>query len=93
MTLPSPAGLPLKPNAATIQSMATIAEVEKLALDLPEADRAALAEKLLQTLPPPDYDDADEIAEALRRDAEMDANPAMVMSMEEFRAKMRKLLE
>ena len=47
-----------------------MAEVEKLALDLPETERAVLAAHPLGSLPPV-LDDGDEgIADALRRDAE-----------------------
>ena len=55
--------------------MATITEIEKLALDLSENERAALAAHLLGSLPPvlPDADEG--IAEVLRRDAELEANP------------------
>jgi hypothetical protein len=54
--------------------MATIAEVEKLAQDLSENDRAVLAAHLLGSLPPVLYDEDDGIAESLRRDAELEAN-------------------
>lgn len=61
--------------------MATIVEVEKLALDLPERQRATLAANLLESLPAI-LSDADEgIAEALRRDAELDANPDQAISL------------
>lgn len=64
--------------------MATIAEVEKLALDLPEPQRAALAAHLLGSLAPV-VDDADEgIAEALRRDSDLDAYPALGLSLAQF---------
>ena len=53
-------------------SMSTITEVEKLALDLPETDRAILAAHLLNSLPAVLHDQDDGIAEALRRDAELD---------------------
>ncbi|MEP6585668.1 MAG: addiction module protein [Candidatus Udaeobacter sp.] len=52
--------------------MATIIEVEKLALDLPENQRAVLAAHLLGSLPPVLHDEDDGVAEALRRDAELD---------------------
>jgi hypothetical protein len=58
--------------------MATIAEVEKLALDLPETERAALAAHLLGSLPSVLHDEDEGIAEALRRDAEFEANPSRV---------------
>jgi hypothetical protein len=56
--------------------MATIAEVEKLALDLPESQRAVLAAHLLGSLPSVLHDEDEGIAEALRRDAELNANSA-----------------
>ena len=64
--------------------MATIAEVEKLALDLPETERAVLAAHLLGSLPSVLYDEDEGIAEALRRDAEFEANPSLGMSLEEL---------
>jgi putative addiction module component (TIGR02574 family) len=65
--------------------MMTTIDIEELALKLPEADRAALAEKLLRSLPPVLDDDDDGVAEALRRNAEMDANPEIGITLEEFR--------
>jgi putative addiction module component (TIGR02574 family) len=60
--------------------MATIFEVEKLALNLPEQERAKLAANLLDSLPGV-LSDADEgIAEALRRDAEIDADPKQAIT-------------
>ena len=61
--------------------MATIVEVEKLALDLPEQQRATLAANLLKSLPANLSDDDEGIAEALRRDAELDANPDQAISL------------
>ena len=53
-------------------AMATIVEVERLALDLPESQRAILAARLLKSLPSV-LDDHDEgTAEALQRDAALD---------------------
>jgi hypothetical protein len=64
--------------------MATIAEVEKLALDLPENQRAILAAHLLGSLPSvlPGGDEG--IAESLRRDAELDVNPSLGISLEQL---------
>ena len=56
-------------------TMATMFEVEKLALDLPERERAKLAVNLLDSLPGVLSDEDEGVAEALRRDAEMDADP------------------
>lgn len=64
--------------------MATITEVEKLALDLPESQRAVLAAHLLGSLPPVLHDEDEGIAEALRRDAELDANPSASISLREL---------
>ena len=64
--------------------MATIAEVEKLALGLPESQRAILAAHLLGSLPSVLYDEDEGIAEALRRDADLAANPSAGISMEQL---------
>ncbi len=64
--------------------MATITEVEKLALALPENHRAILAAHLLGSLSPVLHDDDEGIAEALLRDAELDANSALGMSLEQL---------
>jgi hypothetical protein len=64
--------------------MATIAEVEKLALDLPDSERAVLASHLLRSLPPVLDDEDDGIAEALRRDAELNLNPEIGMSLDQL---------
>lgn len=64
--------------------MATISEVEKLALDLPVGDRAVLAAHLLETLPTVLHDDDEGIAEAGRRDAELDSRPDLGISLEDL---------
>jgi len=64
--------------------MATIADIEALALNLPDVDRAALAERLLDSLPPVLVDDDEGVAEALRRDAELDANHSSALSLEQL---------
>ena len=71
-------------NRPIMASVTTIAEVEKLALDLPETQRAVLAAHLLGSLPAVLHDEDEGIAEALRRDAELDANPASGMSLEQL---------
>lgn len=61
--------------------MATIIEVEKLALDLPEQERARLAANLLDSLPGV-LSDADEgVAEALRRDEQVEADPSQAITL------------
>ena len=63
--------------------MATISEIQKLALTLSERERATLAANLLDSLPGVLYDEDEGIAEAIRRDAEMD-DPANVISLAEL---------
>jgi putative addiction module component (TIGR02574 family) len=64
--------------------MSTILEIEKLALDLSEKERATLAANLLDSLPGILYDEDEGIAEALRRDAELQADPARAISLTEL---------
>ena len=61
--------------------MATIIEVEKLALNLTERQRATLAANLLKSLPAVLSDEDEGIAEALKRDGELDANPDQAISL------------
>ena len=61
--------------------MATVIEVEKLALDLPERERARLAANLLESLPGVLSDEDEGIAEALRRDADLETNPDQAISL------------
>jgi len=69
--------------------MPSAAELEKFALKLPEDQRAALAVHLLHSLPAPLRDDDDGVSEAPRRDAEMDANPNIGISFEDFDLKIK----
>lgn len=65
--------------------MASAAEnIEKLALDLTEEERAHLAASLLDSLPGVLSDQDDGVAEALRRDAELDAHPERAISFEQL---------
>lgn len=73
--------------------MATILEIEKLALALPERERATLIASLLDSLPPILSDDDDGIAEALRRDADLDANPGIAISLADLDADIRSRLK
>ena len=69
--------------------MATANEVEKLALDLAEGERAILATHLLKSLPAV-LNDADEgMAEALQRDTDLDANPNLGISIERLDEQLR----
>lgn len=67
-----------------LRSMASIAEIEKLASELTDSQRAILAAHLIQSLPSVLHDDDEGIAEALRRDAEFEKNPAIGMSLEQL---------
>ena len=62
----------------------SLQEIEQSALKLPETQRAKLAAQLLGSLPAVLADEDDGVAEALRRDAELDADPAQGMSLEDL---------
>ncbi|MBA2430958.1 MAG: addiction module protein [Chthoniobacterales bacterium] len=62
----------------------SVTEVEKLALALSEQQRATLAASLLQSLPPVLADDEEGLTEALRRDAEMNADGSHAISLHEL---------
>jgi hypothetical protein len=68
----------------TLALVPTITEVEKLALDLPENQRAVLVAHLLRSLPPVLHDEDEGIAEALRRDAELDADASLAIPLKEL---------
>lgn len=69
--------------------MPTITEVEKLAFDLPESERAVLAAHLLQSLSSVLHDDDEGVAEALRRDSELDANPDAGITLDQLDQQIR----
>ena len=71
--------------------MASMTEVEKLAFDLPDSQRAVLAAHLLASLLPVLDDEDEEVAEALRRDAELDANPQLGMRLDQLDEQTRDL--
>lgn len=64
--------------------MTTLATVEALALELTEQQRATLAMHILDSLPGLFSEPDGGLAEAQRRDAEIDANPSIGMSLGEF---------
>jgi putative addiction module component (TIGR02574 family) len=72
-----------------LSNMATIVEIEKLALTLPEKERATLAANLLESLPGVLSDEDEGLAEALRRDAEIDANPDQTISLSQLDAQIK----
>lgn len=69
--------------------MATMVEIEKLALSLSEKERAALAANLLESLPGVLFDEDEGVAEALRRDAEIDSNPDQIISLAQLDAQIQ----
>jgi len=66
--------------------MKTLSEIEEQALQLPEDQRAALAAHLLDSLPATLHDEDAGVAEAARRDAELDREPDAGMTLEEFKS-------
>jgi len=68
--------------------MVTRAEIERRALQLPDADRAVLAAHLLSSLPGVLVDEDEGVAEALRRDAEMDEDPSTAISLKELKKRL-----
>ena len=64
--------------------MPTISEVEQLAIGLPERQRAVLAARLLDSLRGVLHDNDEGIAEALRRDSELDLHPGSGISPDDL---------
>lgn len=69
--------------------MSTAIEIEKLALNLPEKERAMLAANLLESLPGVLSDEDEGVAEALRRDAQIDASPDQAISLAQLDAQIK----
>jgi putative addiction module component (TIGR02574 family) len=65
--------------------MQTLSEVEQEAMRLPESDRATLAYRLLDSLPAVLSDSDEGVAEALRRDAELERDPSAGLTLEQLR--------
>ena len=64
--------------------MSSLIEVENFALNLTERERAALAANLLDSLPGILSDEDEGVAEALRRDADIETDPAQAISFAEL---------
>lgn len=64
--------------------MRAVADIEKEILALNEEQRAQLAASILDSLPGVLADPDEGIAEALRRDAELDADPEKALSLEQL---------
>ena len=69
---------------ATICRTVTLAEIETSVFKFPEADRARHAADLLDSLPGVLVEDDEGLAEALRRAEEMDRDPSVCLTHEEF---------
>ena len=63
-----------------------IEELQKLALELPEKQRAQLAASLLDSLPGVLTDDDEGVSEALRRDRDLEAGNSAAVSIEQLDA-------
>lgn len=70
--------------------MVTLTELEEQALQLPDDQRAVLAAHLLDSLPAMFHNDDHGLAEARRRDAELDRDPSVGMTLEEFKSAFRR---
>ena len=62
----------------------SVDQIAAEALGLTEKERASLASRLLRSLPPVAFDEDEGVAEALRRDLELDADPAQAMTLREM---------
>jgi hypothetical protein len=69
--------------------MSTVIEIEKLALDLSERERAMLAMNLLKSLPPILTDEDGGVAKALKRDAEIEEGSCPPISLTELNSLIR----
>ena len=64
--------------------MSAAEEIQKKAMALTEGERAMLATHLLESLSPVLHDDDGGIAEALKREKEMDRDPTLGIVHEDF---------
>lgn len=72
--------------------MSVLTEIEEKAMGLTPRERGHLASRLIASLPG-EYDEGkDWVEEALRRDREMDEDPASVMTHDEFFGSLRDYL-
>jgi putative addiction module component (TIGR02574 family) len=70
--------------------MQTSSEVEQEAMRLPEAQRATLAWRLLDSLPAVLSETDEGVAEALRRDAELERDPAAGLTLDQLRRALKR---
>ena len=65
--------------------MTRVQEIRQQATVLSASEKAELAADLLESLPPILDDDDEGVAEALRRDEEMDRDPSVAITWEQLR--------
>lgn len=69
--------------------MESLSEIGRRAMELPEAERALLAADLLGSLPGVLADDDGGVAEALRRDAEIEKDRSAGVTLDQLRRAVR----
>ena len=69
--------------------MSSLIEIEKLALDLSEKERATLAANLLDSLPGILSEEDEGVAEALRRNTEIEADSSEAISLTELDSRVK----
>lgn len=69
----------------SVQTMSRIEALKTEAMSLTDSDRANLASELLYSLPATLQDEDDGLAEALRRDQEMDIDPSCSITWDELK--------
>jgi len=62
----------------------SVDQITAEALRLSEKERAGLASRLLDSLPPVAFDDDEGVGEALQRDAEMDTDASHTMTLRDL---------
>lgn len=70
--------------------MTRLQALTKEALGLTDAERAALASELLETLPGVLSDEDEGVAEALRRDADLEADPSSGITWTAMKRELRR---
>ena len=73
-----------------VESMSTVNEIVHAAMGLGRSERTAIAMMMLDSLPDDTEEPEDILAEALRRDAEMEAGLVKPLSYDELLAKIQR---
>lgn len=73
-----------------VASMSTVSEIVHAAMGLGRSERTAIAMMMLDSLPDDAEEPEDILAEALRRDAEMEAGLVKPLSYDELLAKIQR---